>query len=455
MRMREQSIRPLVAALEESGRLKRVTQPVDPDRDMAAVALKAHRERNLAVLFEDARGMRAAAQILAERAQWAAALGVPLPDLLGWVQLALRACTKPSFQAASRLERADMTLARLPIARASAGCAAPQMSAVAIALDPATGSACLGLTRHHVAAPDRLSVMDLPPALERVRRRLAEQNRAMTLALVIGADPALILAAALGTWRAADLGLAGSLAGAPMRLMRDAASGLPLPAEAEFVIVGEMPVAETVPTPRLATPFGTHAEATACPAFVAHTVLARAHPIFHAMQAGPGGDHAGALNLAAAALVAEHVRNIEGGIDFIDIVCPTAAGAQVVVVKLKARVEGQAKTALMGALSGPVNTLKLAIAVDEDVDPADLRDVFWSVASRTHAEIDVGMIDGLRAHALDFAAPFAGDGPARLGTRWFIDSTMPPLTQAKRREDFARAIPRNLAATDLARFLPE
>ena len=40
-------------------------------------------------------------------------------------------------------------------------------------------------------------------------------------------------------------------------------------------------------------------------------------------------------------------------------------------------------------------------------------------------------------------------------TRWLIDSTMPPLTQPKRRDDFARAIPKNLAATDLEDYLPK
>jgi hypothetical protein len=55
----------------------------------------------------------------------------------------------------------------------------------------------------------------------------------------------------------------------------------------------------------------------------------------------------------------------------------------------------------------------------------------------------------MRAHERDVRA--AGGA----GTRWFIDSTMPPLTQGKRREDFARAIPRNLARTELGRFLPK
>jgi len=60
----------------------------------------------------------------------------------------------------------------------------------------------------------------------------------------------------------------------------------------------------------------------------------------------------------------------------------------------------------------------------------------------------------MRAHPLDLAAPADANGERR-ATRWFIDSTMPPLTQPKRREDFARAIPKNLSLTDLAAFLPQ
>jgi UbiD family decarboxylase len=448
--MTEQSIRTLVAALETRDMLVRVTRAVDPAHDMAAVALKTYRERQKSVLFDDAGGARAASHLLSDRTRWAAALGVAEAELLTFVQRALRGTVPPTItDRAPLLVRDDAALDRLPIPRVSADDSVPQMAAVAIAVDPATGRDCVGLTRHTRVAPGRLSVLDLCPALERLRRRYRESGRAMPLALAIGADPALVLAAAAGTWREAGLGLAGSFLGVPMRTMRDA-SGLAFPAEAELVIVGEIGTDETR-IGRLATPFGTQAEDTLCPVFEANGLLARHDAVFHAMQPD---DVAGALCLAAEALVAEHIRNIEGGIDFIDIRCPPVAAAQIVVLKLTARVEGQAKTALMGALSGPVNWLKLAIAVDEDVDPADLRDVFWSVASRTHAEKDVGMIDGLRAHPLDFAALPAGFGADRIGTRWFIDSTMPPLTQGKRRDDFARAIPKNLGLTDLARFLP-
>jgi 2,5-furandicarboxylate decarboxylase 1 len=453
--MSEQSIRRQIAALEAQGRIARIARAVDPATDMAAVALKLYRERGRSAVFADAAAAPAAAQLLADRGRWATALGVAEGEALGFVGAALKRSVPPEIASeAPLLSHLAPALERLPMPRASAGDSAPQMAAVAVASDAATGRTLVALTRHAIAGPGRLAVMDFAPAFETLRRRALEAGEPMKMALVLGADPALILAAAIGTWRAADMGLAGSLAGAPMRLVRESGSGLAVPAEAEAVILGEIG-AGTARVGRLATAFGTHREACEAPVFEAKAMLARHDAVFHAMHVGAPGDQAGALCLGAEALVAEHIRNIEGGIDFIDIRCPPAAGAQVVVVKLVARVEGQAKTALMGALSGPVHWLKFAIAVDEDVDPADLADVFWSVASRTHAEKDVGKIAGMRAHPLDFAAPAAGAGGARTGTRWFIDSTMPPLTQGQRRDDFARAIPKNLAATELARFLPE
>jgi len=455
--MAEQSIRRLVAALEAEGRLARVARPVDPARELAAVALKAHRERGKSVLFADAAGWRVAAQLLADRAQWAAALRVPEPAILGFVQNAMRNPIPPSPTAEARAPvarqrraRDALGLAHLPIPRFAAD-EAGQFAAVAIAPDP-EGGACLGLTRHCLVGPERIALVGLGPALEAVLRRWRARGRAMPLALAVGGDPALYLTAALGTWRRTDLALAGGLAGAPVALLQ--AGSVPVPAEAELVIVGEVAAGETAEAGRLVTPFGTVAEMGAVPVLAAHAVLHRADPVFYPMQMGMLGDHTAALCLAAEALVAEHIRNIEGGLDFLDIRCPAAAGAEVVVIKMRGRMEGQVKTALMGALSGVANWLKLAVAVDEDVDAADLRDVFWSIASRTHAERDVGMIDGMRAHPLDPAAATDAAG-ARTATRWFIDSTMPPLTQAKRREDFARAIPKNLAATDLGAFLPK
>ena len=48
---------------------------------------------------------------------------------------------------------------------------------------------------------------------------------------------------------------------------------------------------------------------------------------------------------------------------------------------------GQAKTALLAALSGPQLHPKLVIAVDEDIDASDMRHVFWSMTTRSCAPV--------------------------------------------------------------------
>ncbi len=453
----DQSLRPLLAQLKAAERLATVREPVDPMTDLAAVALKIREERGRASLFEnvkDAEGWRVAAQCLADRAGWSLALGHSaaslLPTLCGRLgkieQIEIARATAP---AASQNLGLD-----LPIPHAAERDSGPQMVAVAIAQDPVTGRDCLGLTRHRWLSDGHFSVQNLCPSLQKIRQAHRTAGTPMPLALVSGVHPAVLLAAALGTWMPTDLALAGSLMGEPVRVFRGA-HDLLLPADAEFVLEGDISAYETCDPGLLGTVFGTYQEEHRSPVFVQHNSSQRADPIFHALHLGGPGDYAGALCLAAEILMAQHIRNIEGGIDFIDISCLPETGGLVVVLKLRARMEGQAKTALMGALSGIANWAKFAIAVDEDVDIQDLRDVFWSSASRTHAEKDVGMIDGLRALVSDLASPLDTESGERLATRWFIDSTMPPLSQAKAREDFARAIPKNLSETDLADFLPK
>ncbi len=359
------------------------------------------------------------------RAAWAKNLGVGEGDALSFVARALG--TAPAETAAT----AVVTRQKIP----PGFLPAEEFTAVAVARDEAGTREILGLARLAPAGDGRWAMVELAPALERARRGKDE----LALALIPNAAAPIALAAAIGARRAADFALAAQLAGAPLALARDDATGIAVPAGAS-VIFGVVPGRASVTLRDVATPFGTRASALECPVFAPHALSGGAFQSRH--------DWRGAIVLAAEALVLRHIRNIEGGLDIIDVRCPVAGAGQIVVVKMRARVEGQGKTALMGALSGPVNGVKLAIAVDEDVDAGDLRDVFWSIASRTHAERDVAVIPGMRAHPLDFISA------ARGASRWLIDSTMPPLTQGKRREDFARAIPKNLAATELARFLP-
>ena len=104
-------------------------------------------------------------------------------------------------------------------------------------------------------------------------------------------------------------------------------------------------------------------------------------------------------------LAVEGEPETEGGLDLLDVRCHPSGGMMMVVLKMRPRVEGQAKTALMAALSGAYLHPKLAIAVDDDIDANDLRQIMWSLTTRVHAERDVIMIPNTRVFALDNISP--------------------------------------------------
>ena len=98
---------------------------------------------------------------------------------------------------------------------------------------------------------------------------------------------------------------------------------------------------------------------------------------------------------------------------------------------------------------------KLAIAVDDDIDAGDLRQIFWSMTTRVHAEKDVIKIPNTRIWSLDNASDIVPGMSAmyRTGTKTIIDATKPPMSHPEHRENFARALPKNYDKIDLAHFM--
>lgn len=274
---------------------------------------------------------------------------------------------------------------------------------------------------------------------------LARRQRAR---LVIGASPGVVLAAAIGSLGAhADYALAGSLAGAPIRLA--GSGGLPYPVDAHALIAGEIDAAAASRVDRVAgiagyagvgletvrfTLDGCHAtrpeEAT--PLDVAETMAAFA--------------------LASEILTARHLRSIEGGLDLRDVLCPWQTGGLISVLQLAPRVAGQAKTALLAALSGPSMLARLAIAVDPDVSANDPAELIWAMASRVHAQSDIATIERAAGLPSDPLARPVGHGAAQC-TKWIFDATVPlGLGDDAHSESFARATPKNLATVRLEDF---
>jgi 4-hydroxy-3-polyprenylbenzoate decarboxylase len=445
------SSRDFLAQLQQRDALLEVRKPVIPMRDLAAVDLAVFERFGKASLFdaiEGHAGWRAAGHALADRSMWAQAFEQSRTDLVRTLRKRLMRPIGPieiaPVNAPVCAMREAVDLRAIPLPLLAEHDAAPQFTAIAMATDPRHGRYTMAMVRLQPADRDQLVLLDMPPSLGRLRQIHTEQGQSMPITLSVGADPALYLAGAMALGRPdVNVATAGALRGKALNVVT--IDGIPTPADAEYVIAAEI-------TTKAAPSFGAVSNTLGTYSIPQHTHLVtcnmlyrRADPIHWLVSP------AGVLGLATELLVWEHIENIEGGLDVLDIRCVPFAGGLVAFVKLRARVQGQAKTALLGALSGAAYWLKLAIAVDDDIDTESVRDVLWSIASRTHAEIDVGMMDGMRMLHADPSSLSAQDGAGaeRIGTRWFIDSTMPALSQPERRATFERAMPKNFAGVHL------
>ena len=467
--MPDQSIRTFLANLEQQGEMIRFNKEVDPLANMAAVEWKAYNELGKSSLFTNIKGhegWQACSQILADRRKWSIGLGIEEEALLETVSARLRAPvgTVAVPRAAAPVKEvvlvgADADLGDVPAMITSEKDGGRFLaSGMAIVKDPETGVRNMSIHRQQIMGRDRTGFLMLHRQARRIYDLYCARGEAMPVAMVFGVHPAIFFGSAYTTRFGVDeLELSGGLLGEGVRMVDCETVDLEVPADAELVIEGEVLPGRLEPEGPFGEVPGTYAQQGHAEVFEVKAITRRRDPVFYAIHCGfPVTDTQQTTALGIEIATREHLRNVEGGLDLRDVRCVTAAGLMMLVLKLRPRVEGQAKTALMAALSGPYLHPKLAIAVDEDIDASDLRQVMWSMTTRVHAEKDVTLIPNTRVFPLDNVSPVVEgqDSLHRIGTKWMIDATMPAPTQVEARARFERAIPKNFDSVILEDFLP-
>jgi len=467
--MTDQSYRSFLKRLEDQGDLIRFTKEVDPLTNMAAVEWKAFNELGKSSLFTNIKGHRgwqACSQILADKKRWATGLEIQENELLDTISHRMT-CPVETVEVGREqapvkevvLTGDEVDLYQIPSMITSEKDGGRYMaSGMAIIKDPETGVRNMSVHRQQVMGKDKTGFTMVPRHARRIYDKYRDRNEPLPVAMVYGAHPAIFLSAAYSTSYGIDeLTLAGALVGEGIRMVKCETLDLEVPAEAELVVEGEVLPNHTESEGPYGEITGTYAERGSSEVFKAKVITRRKAPIFYALHCGfPVTDTQATMALGIEVATKEHLKNVEGGLDLLDVRTVTSAGAMMLVIKLRPRVEGQAKTALMAALSGPFLHPKIAVAVDEDIDAGDLRQVIWSITNRVRADRDVIMIPNTRVFALDSVSPIVPGQSSfhRIGTKWMIDATMPAATQEEDRKQFEPAMPKSLDSVNLKDFLP-
>jgi UbiD family decarboxylase len=458
----------MLSNLEQQGELIRFTKTVDPLADMAAVGWKTFNEMGKASLFINIKGHKnwqACSQIIADRKKWAIGLDLDEHNILDQMLERMLTPIAPKITHGSTPVKeiiktgTDINLYDFPTMLTSEKDGGRYFaSGIAIIKDPDTGIRNLSVHRQMITGKDKTGFVMIPRQARQIYEKYSARGEAMPVAMVYGTHPAIFFASSFTTAFGNDeFEIAGALMEEPVRLTKCETTDLEVPADAEIVIEGEVLPNFTEPEGPFGEVTGTYAGGGKSEVFQVKAITQRKDPIFFALHCGfPVTDAQSTMGLGVEVATKKHLRNVEGGLNLLDVRAITEAGVMMLILKIRPRHPGQTKTALMAALSGPYLHPKLAIAVDEDIDANDLRQIAWSLTTRVHAERDVTMIPNTRVFSLDNISPTAPamGNFARIGTKWMIDATIPAHLSENERRDFEPAFPLNFNNVNLKDYLP-
>jgi UbiD family decarboxylase len=288
--------------------------------------------------------------------------------------------------------------------------------------------------------------------------KYAARNQPMPMAFAIGLHPIYEI---MCNWSGRhedydELEFGAGILGEDIEMVKCETIDLEVPAHAEVVIEGLVHPTETIHEGPFGefTNYGGGMEGPA-PVFTVTAITHRENPIFRHMQAVRFTDHQPLITLPMEAVYHNRLRETHGNTDIRDVFVPPWASQFMMIVQMEARWDGQARDVLLSALSGPNLHVKIAVAVDDDVDLYRAKDVLWAISTRVDPAKDIIVIPHERLHPLDASISTVGEDATflRVGGKMAIDATKPPTWRAEERAEFTRIDPMGMKNPALAKLL--
>lgn len=441
--MRFYDLREYLNVLDSQGELQRIHVTVDPEWEVGVICRENFDRGGPALQFERIGSHKTpmVVGVLGTGRRYALALDCEptFKAIHAKWQSAFREPIKPVFVETGpckevKLDHIDLYEEPFPVPRWHILDGGPYLGTfhMVICKDPESGWINGGAYRNQILEKSKLGLYANPGQHIRIiLEKWRKMQEPMPVAIAIGLNPYLNLAALNKIPEGVnEFDIAGGLAGSPIEVVRAEDSDLPVPACAEIVLEGEIPIDDTYP---LEGPFGETPGymGEACmnaPYIRVKKVTHRQAPIFQGTYEGkPPNESALTMQYARTIILYDHL--VASGIKGLHDVCVTLAGRGMhAVVSLKKQHPGHVREVMGHVLGCPGISAKHCIIVDEDINPWDAFQVEWAMASRVQADRDVEIVRKGKTYSFDVS-----QAPSRRGwSAWMgIDATKPV-------EDYAR-----------------
>ena len=406
-----------------------VREPVGRDQDVTAVVWAlAAQGRHPALVFEQVQGLDTplVTNLFASRERVGRMLGgVPPAGIHAEYQARSRRLLAPrevSDGAVTQVVQSEgFDLASVPTIKHFATDRGPYITnAVVIAEDGEGGFGNVSYHRSMLNGPQEIGTsLHSRGHLWRMLQAAQAKGRPLPVAMVIGAHPLFMLAAAARLPYGVDeRQVAGGLFGAPLEVVRTPRHGIAVPAHAEFVLEGVIDPEARAEEGPFGEFTGYSSDRSTNNLLRVQTLMRRRDPWLLDVVGGNSAEH---LNLGRIPRESEMVEKLKERFPGVTAVHYPSSGTHFhAYVALKQSRPGEARQVMLGLL-GWDPYLKTVIAVDEDVDITRDEEVLWALATHFQPHLDIVMVGGLPGSALDPSASGAGT-TSRMG----LDATRGP-----------------------------
>jgi UbiD family decarboxylase len=239
-----------------------------------------------------------------------------------------------------------------------------------------------------------------------IMRKYWERGQACPVAVSLGQHPLFLMLAGIPILEGVcEYDFVGGVRGRPVEVVETPRFKLPVPAAAELVVEGEIPIDER----HHEGPFGEWTGYYAAPerdqpVIRVSAVLHRPDPINLGVMPGmPPNDNTYYLNYLQSALVWDQLE--KAGIPNVRGVWAheSGGGRMMVTVSIKQQFPGHSKqTGLVAtACRAGAYVNHLTVVVDDDIDPTDIDRVLWAMVTRVDPREDVEILRRMQASPLD------------------------------------------------------
>ena len=266
----------------------------------------------------------------------------------------------------------------------------------------------------------RMAIRIVPRHLYRITQQAREQGlKSLDVAITIGHHPATLMAAAMpASYGTSEFDVANRLLDGSLKLTQCEHVDALAPADAELVLEGKLRLDKNETEGPFVDLSGTFDVQRQQPVIELVGVMHRENYMYHGLLPS-GSEHRLLMGMPREPRIWEYVRNVVPNVRGVNMTVGGMGWLHCVVSFEKFR-EGDPKNVLM-AIFAAHPSLKHAVVVDSDIDPYDMEQVEWAIATRFKGDEDILLVPGVRVSSLDPA----GDQEKELGCKVGIDATRP------------------------------